>query len=223
MALYRKALEGDPANERVLMKIGELLSAPRTPSEDKTSAAPEPPKPKPAPKALPTSTPVAKPAPAAGKSVEARKPNPAPTPSPDARGVETSVDEDATGLEDLSDDELRVLQARAWMAVFQYRDAIDSVHGVNGLAAIVVRSDAKRFVSQAGEGCASLQLALAEASESDPAYPEALWVLSSLYLAVGKPKTAKRLLLELEELDPGYRAEDVANRLRGLGMLERLK
>jgi hypothetical protein len=31
------------------------------------------------------------------------------------------------------------------------------------------------------------------------------------------------LLLELEELDPRYRADDVANRLRGLGMLERLK
>jgi hypothetical protein len=136
-----------------------------------------------------------------------------------------SIDEDLTGsrLEDLSDDELRVLQARAWMAVFQYKDAIDSVHGVNGLAATVVRSDAKRFVSQASEACASLQLALADAAESDPAYREALWVLSSLYLAVGKPKTTKRLLLELEELDPHYRAEDVANRLRGLGMLERLK
>jgi hypothetical protein len=149
----------------------------------------------------------------------------APGPAVKDADVDVSLDDEPSGseLENLSDDDLRVLQARAWMAVFQYRDAIESVHGVNGLAAIVVRSDAKRFVSQSGEACASLQLALAEASEDDPAYREALWVLSSLYVAVGKPKTAKRLLLELEELDPSYRADDVASRLRGLGMLERLK
>ena len=232
MALYRKALQGDPANERVLMKIGELLSGdPRTSPEGRTAVAPEPPKQPAAPKALPPSAPVAKPAPpAAAKPVEAPRPKAAPipdaaAPARKAADVEMSFDEEPTGsrLEDLSDNELRVLQARAWMAVFQYKDAIESVHGVNGLAAIVVRSDAKRFVSQSSEACASLQLALAEASEDDPAYREALWVLSSLYLAVGKPKTAKRLLLELEELDPRYRADDVASRLRGIGMLERLK
>jgi tetratricopeptide (TPR) repeat protein len=237
MALYRKALEGDPANERVLMKIGELLSGdPRRAPETRTALVTEPPgQPTPpnagtAPKALPPSAPIAKAIPAAAKPVEAPRPKASPIPdaAPPARqdaDVEMSFDEEPSGsqLEELSDNELRVLQARAWMAVFQYKDAIDAVHGVNGLAAIVVRSDAKRFVSQASEACASLQLALAEASENDPAYREALWVLSSCYLAVGKPKPAKRLLLELEELDPRYRADDVANRLRGLGMLERLK
>jgi tetratricopeptide (TPR) repeat protein len=223
MTLYRKALEGDPANERVLMKIGELLSGDaRTPPESRTAVVTEPParaKPVDAPKALPPSSRATAP------KVEPRKAPVEPTRAENTGAVDMPLDDEpaATRLEDLSDDELRILQARAWMTVFQYKDAIEAVHGVTGLAAIVVRADAKRFVSQSGEACASLQLALAEASEDDPAYREALWVLSSLYLAVGKPKTAKRLLLELEELDPRYRAEDVSNRLRGIGMLERLK
>ena len=229
MGLYRKALEGDPANERVLMKIGELLSGDaRTPPGSRTAVVPEPPKALPSklePPKPPAPTPEPKAPPPSAPKVEAPKAMAPKAPKADAGDVEMPFGEEpaASRLEDLDDDELRVLQARAWMAVFQYKDAIDAVHGVPGLAAIVVRSDAKRFVSQSGEACASLQLALAEAAEDDPAYREALWVLSSLYLAVGKPKTAKRLLLELEELDPRYRAQDVANRLRGIGMLERLK
>jgi tetratricopeptide (TPR) repeat protein len=246
MALYRKALVGDPANERVLMKIGELLSGDPPQGEQRTTRMAIEPAPETrasekapekvlakAPERVPTKPPERMPT-KPPEQVPTKAPERMSTKAPAVRAatpraeapVEIPLDEDAapaSQLADMSDDELRVLQARAWMAVFQYRDAIEAVHGVSGLAALVVRSDAKRFVSQSGEACASLQLALAEAAEDDPAYREALWVLSGLYVAMGKAKTAKRLLLELEELDPRYRAEDVANRLRGLGMLERLK
>ncbi len=161
MALYRKALVSDPSNERVLMKIGELLSGdPRTPPGTRPALAPAPPPEPPktvredrAPRAAEAASEdhvpraaeaaredrgsrdalgirdarAAKETPPA-KQPEARRPAP-------SQPVEIPLDEEVATLrlDDMSEDELRVLQARAWMSVFQYKDAIDAVHGVTGL------------------------------------------------------------------------------------------
>jgi tetratricopeptide (TPR) repeat protein len=93
------------------------------------------------------------------------------------------------------------------------------LEGLATLEAHVLRAQAIRGLGDVGRALDGLREAVNDAAEADPAYPDALFELCALYTATGKHRAAVRLLEELRDLDPGYRAAEVEARMRGLQKL----
>lgn len=112
-------------------------------------------------------------------------------------------------------------EARALVAVGQGAAALAIVQGMDGLEARVVEAQAHRACNNIPSALEVMREATNDASDADPAYPEALYELAGLYTATQKHRSALRLLEELRDLAPHHRASDVEARIRGLQMLAR--
>lgn len=122
-------------------------------------------------------------------------------------------------FEDFGNEAPPLDHARALLADSSWADTIASLVGVDTLEAAVLRA---RAVSGQGDSAGAIEVlreTVSYAQESDPAYPEALFELSALYVATGKVVPAMRLLEQLKDFDPGYRKPEVDERMRELQKL----
>lgn len=155
----------------------------------------------------------------ASRAAERNKP-PEPSFGPPDEGTFAEVEPDAFA-EDARGGGDPLQEARALAAVGQGESALNLIRGVGGLAARVVESQALRSMNDISGALEVLREATNDASDSDPAYPEALFDLASLYTATQKHRSALRLLDELRDLAPDFRPGDVEARRRGLQMIAR--
>ena len=210
LAAWRRALNQDPTNEEVLLKISELLA-----SDAPTVPPMEPP-------SLSFSDPFAA-TPPLFSGVDERELASFPTSDP---AVE--IDED--------EEDPRLGVARGYLAVEMWRqalataiDARDSGQPLNLLLAggsavdlpsRVLAATALHGLGESAQAAALLREALSEAGENDAGYLDALLVVARLSAVTRKGRAALRLLAELEDLDPSWRADEVADLRRGIELLE---
>jgi tetratricopeptide (TPR) repeat protein len=109
--------------------------------------------------------------------------------------------------------------ARDLIAVGAHADALALLEGVDGLGASVLRAEARRGAGEPARALEALKEAAADASDSDPAYPDALFELATLYTLTQKHRVALRTFEELRDLAPGHRPAEVEARIRGLQRL----
>jgi thioredoxin-like negative regulator of GroEL len=100
--------------------------------------------------------------------------------------------------------------ARQLLAQGRSRDALALVQSLPGLTARVVEAQALRALGELNAALDVLRQATNSAAEDDPAYPEALFDLATIYLATGKQRSAMRLLEEVRDLAPAFRPGDIA-------------
>jgi tetratricopeptide (TPR) repeat protein len=112
-------------------------------------------------------------------------------------------------------------EARALVAVGEGAAALAIVQGMPGLEARVVEAQAHRACNDIAAALEVMREATNDASDADPAYPEALYELAGLYTATQKHRSALRLLEELRDLAPSHRAAEVEARIRGLRLMTR--
>jgi tetratricopeptide (TPR) repeat protein len=205
LAAYREALAADPLDDDVLARIAALRERARA------GAQPAPPAP-----AAPIAAPSFAPSPPAGPS-DAEDEEAFADFAPLDDGTFSEVDPDALGaaLPDGPD----LDEARSLVAVGLWDDALALLEGDVSLESAVLRAQAVKGRGDTVRALDLLREAVNEALESDPAYCDALFELSALYTATGKPRSAVRLLEELKDLDPGYRSGEVDARMRGLARL----
>lgn len=225
---YREALSEDPANEQVMQKIAELRNRART-AAPSPAAAPAPAA-APTPAAAPAPAPKVAPSPAPPVPPPAPKAPPAPSKADDEDVFARLLEESGTFLEvepdkldmaeteELSDEEVEA-EARSLVAVGLHDQALELVKPLKSLGARVVEAQALRGLGRQSEAVDVMRESTNEASESDPAYADALFELSGLYTTTGKHKSALRLLEELADLFPDYRTADVTARTKGLTKL----
>lgn len=193
---YRAALAEDPLNDDVLRKIASLRGRGGALS--------------PAPAVTPT------------------------VPAPPSLGTFAEIDPDeldeldASALDEVSEIDDGLLdapsaggleEARELLAVGMYADALSAAEGVAGLEADVVRAECRRGLGDNARALDGLKDAVAEAADTDPAYPAALFELATLLTLTQKHRVAVRTLEELRDLAPEFRAPEVEARLRGLQRL----
>lgn len=195
---YRQALGEDPTDENVLAKIAALRSGARAPAPP-----PEPPPPPRPSLSRPTM-----------RTPEAKSDAFAKLLSDEGTFAEVSPD----ALDEV-EPESAIDEARSLVAVGLWDDAIRLVGDDASLLGRVVHAQALKGTGDAGRAMDVLRDATNNAAESDPGYDEALFDLSALYAVTGKHKAALRLLEELIDLNPEYRASEVEARLRGLQKL----
>ncbi|MFN7143259.1 MAG: tetratricopeptide repeat protein [Myxococcota bacterium] len=189
MMAYRDALGEDPLNDGILVKIAGLRERARA-----LAAAP------PAP------------APALADEDDAFADF-----APLDDGTFTEVDPES--LDEVEPAPFDIDEVRSLVAVGMWSDALALLDGVPTLDAAVLRAQAVRGQGDTPGALDVLREAVNDALETDPAYRDALFELSALYTATGKPRAAVRLLEELRDLDPSYRVTEVEARLRGLQKL----
>ncbi|MEN9785942.1 MAG: hypothetical protein RLZZ299_1206 [Pseudomonadota bacterium] len=207
---WREVLAEDPRNERVLGKIAGLRG--RAASSGAAPVAPAPIAPVPV---APATVGVMPPAASRGEVVfaEVDPDSVAFDPSP------VSADDDSA-WDDLVDDVPALDLAAAGRALLdegRNEDVLQLLEGEAGLAVATLRAAAHRAAGHPVRGLEALREAVAEASESDPDYPDALLELSDGYAATGKARLALRTLDELAALAPAHRAAEVAARRTALG------
>jgi tetratricopeptide (TPR) repeat protein len=135
--------------------------------------------------------------------------------------AEISPDE----LDDLDDSAFASLEGpdleevRGLLAVGVHDEALALLEGAEGLEAAVLRAEAHRGKGELPRALDALKEAVAEAPETDPAYPAALFELAGLYTSTAKHRLALRTLEELRDLAPEHRAAEVEARVRGLQRL----
>ncbi len=175
IAAYQAALDSDPTNESVLMKLGELFAAESGGDGSSGTAEPE----------------------MALKSFDTVETPPA-APAP-VSTVSTSVelDEGYVSIRGL----IMLGKTDEAKAAAEERDDLLGACALAELLAL--EGDAK-------QARRVLQEAMDEVDEDAEGYPEGLWGLARYAAMVGKSRTAKRLVGELEELAPGHRQADIA-------------
>lgn len=193
---YRAALAEDPLNDEVLRKIAALRGRGGALA----------------------------PAPAAAPAVTA----------PPSLGTFAEIDPDeldeldGSALDELSEIDDGLLdapsaagleEARELLAVGMYADALTAAEGTAGLEADVLRAECRRGLGDNARALDGLKDAVAEAADTDPAYPAALFELATLLTLTQKHRVAVRTLEELRDLAPAFRAPEVEARLRGLQRL----
>ncbi len=107
--------------------------------------------------------------------------------------------------------------AWAWLAVGR-PDEAEAAAG-DDLDGALVRALARKLRGDLPGAARLLRLAVADAAEDDPAYRAAILELAGLSAATGKLAAARRLLDELEDLDPGFDPVGVRRVRRGLALL----
>lgn len=200
---YRRALAEDPGNTEVLLKIGELMTNRPRASQAPTATPLPPPPPSSRPPTAPPSEP---PAVMAMPDLSAHP----------LGGFDLGGASEELALEPEGD---ALFDARALLSVGLYDEAMDRLRGRDELEALVLQALAARGQGAADQGMGRLERAVQSGSPHDPAYVEALWELSGLYLLRKRLGNAERLLDELASLDPGWRPVELAARRRGIELL----
>ncbi len=106
-------------------------------------------------------------------------------------------------------------------AAGEFQDARDLACHHTGLAARVIEARCLAGLRDPAGALDMLREATNDAADTDPAYPEAIFDLSGLYIVTLKTRAALRLLDELHDLAPDYRSTEVAARRRGLQTVTR--
>jgi len=225
MAAYQQALAEDPTNEEVLMKLGELVAgeganegADAGADEGADEGAAQDAAAEPADLPAEALAPVESPDDEAAdsdmpdfKSIfkGAASPAPASAPAaPPAAPPAVAAGDDALG------------EARARLMVGLYEEAAQCLDGRGDLLSATVRGEALMYCGKAADGRKPLRRALDDAAETDAGYTEALWILARLQAIAGRGKAAVRTLDDLADLEPGYRAVEVAALRGGITLLK---
>lgn len=111
--------------------------------------------------------------------------------------------------------------ARALVAVGMFAEAQRRVSARTDLRAQVVMVRALWGAGDVGGASERMRSAVSEVSENTPGYPDALWILAQLDAVTRKTRSALRLLAELEDLRPDYRADEVADLRRGIELMQK--
>jgi hypothetical protein len=128
--------------------------------------------------------------------------------------------DDDSAWDDLVDDAPAfdaAMAARALLDEGETEGALAVLEGETGLAVATVRAAIHRRAGHPVRGLEALREAVAEASDSDAAYPDALLELAEGYAATGKGRLALRTLDELAAVAPDHRADEVAARRTSFG------
>lgn len=110
-------------------------------------------------------------------------------------------------------------EASALISVGLFADARDRLKDRNDLPAVVLLATALKGLGDANAAAERLRSAVSDASESDEGYLDALWLLAQIDAAGRKTRSALRLLGEIQDLDPQYRAAEVGALKRGVELL----
>ena len=191
---YQKALESDPSNEDILMKLGELIATGDDVADELPMEALEP---------------------VAGVSeggefagfggiVAPKKSVQAPT---NTATVAPPIDPEYQGL--------------CGLLMLGHVDIVtERIEGREDLLAACLQAE---ILCMGGDSKAArriLQEAMDEVDEDANGYAEGLWGLARYAAMVGKVRTAGRILAELQQLSPGHRAADIAMLQGGMDALE---
>jgi tetratricopeptide (TPR) repeat protein len=180
IAAYQAALDADPTNEGVLMKLGEIFAA-----EDGGDIEEMP---------FEALDPISE------NMLSAAEPSPVSPARPEIAVVDTVY-----------------LALRGQVMLGHLEAAKTEAEAREDLLGACILAELHALEGDAKQGRRVLQEAMDEVDEDDSGYAEGLWGLARLAAMLGKARTAKRLLGELDALAPGYRAADIAVLKAGLG------
>ncbi|MCK6504623.1 tetratricopeptide repeat protein [Myxococcota bacterium] len=189
IAAYRKALARNPSNTEVLIKIGEVMSAPGV---GPAATIPLP---------LPSEEPQI--------SLELDE----------SAVVPGGFSGFGDLPEDEPHEPDPVAEARALVAVGEFEQALDLLRGNDDVEALVVSALASRGLGRVDQVQARLERAVQAGGEHHPAWIEALWELSGHYLLKRRLGNAERLLDDVARLDPSWRPVELRARRRGIELL----
>jgi hypothetical protein len=136
-------------------------------------------------------------------------------PSGGAPGVPLSPAPPSLGIAGPLADAEALLQVCA----FDQAEAIAS--GGASLGHALVSARVRRARGDLSGALSALRGAVDDAPEDDPAYLPALIEMAELSIGKGKKRAARRLLDEVEDIDPRHSAERVSLVRRGLGLVDR--
>lgn len=180
IAAYQAALEADPTNEAVLMKLGELFAAdsggsdPMPMGESEMELA------------------------SFDRLESSREDTPSSAPAPVVTASASIVlDEGYVALQGM-------------VMLGQTEEAKSGGEARDDLLGSCIVAEVLALEGDAKQARRVLQEAMDEVDEDADGYPEGLWGLARYAAMVGKVRTAGRLLGELEKLAPGHRASDIA-------------
>ena len=111
--------------------------------------------------------------------------------------------------------------AQALLQVGALDQAAAIVGGGFSLAHGLLQSQVRRARGDFAGALTVLRGRVDEASEDDPSYLSALIEMAELSIATGKSRAARRLLDEVEDLDPNHEAARVARVRHAMGLLAR--
>ena len=192
---YQKALESDPSNEDILMKLGELIAMGGDDGPDDLPM-----------EALEPVGAAAGNLSGFGGIVEK------------AAAATTSASSPSTPSAPPMDPEyegLRGLLMLGNVALVEER-----IEGRDDLLGACLLAEISCIAGDAKAARRTLQEAMDEVDEDAPGYAEGLWGLARYAAMVGKVRTSLRLLAELQQLAPGHRAADIATLQAGMDALE---
>lgn len=121
----------------------------------------------------------------------------------------------------VSGPQLELDEARALLTAGLYVEARNKVVDRVDLPGVVVLAQALKGMGELVPAADRLRSVLAEAGETDDGYLDALFILAQLDAQTRKTRAALRLLGELQDLDPNYRRQEVADLKRGIEILAR--
>jgi tetratricopeptide (TPR) repeat protein len=199
IAAYQQALEADPSNEAVLMKLGEIMAS----GDDE------------GPSDLPNDA--LEPVGSArgggdfsgfGGIVEQKTTAATPPAAAPAASVEpTPVDAEHHGLLGL-------------LMIGKVSEVESRIEDRDDLLSTCLRAEIACTAGDAKKARRMLQEAMDEVDEDAHGYSEGLWGLARYATMVGKSRTALRLLSELREIGPGHRVADIATLEAGIQALD---
>jgi ATP/maltotriose-dependent transcriptional regulator MalT len=85
----------------------------------------------------------------------------------------------------------------------------------------LAQAQVTRAQSDWSSALSTLRAAVADAAEDDPGYVEMLVEMAELSAGTGKLRAARRLLDEVEDIEPSHQTARVASIRRGLSLLKR--
>jgi tetratricopeptide (TPR) repeat protein len=196
IAAYQQALERDPSNEAVLMKLGEIIA-----SGDDTG-----------PSDLPGDA--LEPVGAASKDfsgfggIVEQKQAPVSRPTAATPSVEMApIDPEYHGL-------------LGMLMIGKVSEVEARIEGREDLLCSCLQAEIACLSGDAKKARRVLQEAMDEVDEDAVGYSEGLWGLARYAAMVGKTRTAGRLLSELKEIAPGHRVADILTLEAGIHALD---
>ena len=199
VAAYRTAIDADPTNDSLLVKLGEMMARlddePDDASSDDFSFSFS----------------------QGGTFAEI---------SPDdieddpeggfGDGFDDGFDDD---FDDEPAEDEALSEARARISVGMFREAVPFLKGRQDLPARTLVAQIQIGVGDLRGARNVLRSALGQSARGEQGYQEAIWTLADLYTQAKKPDAGLKMLDELQEADPSWRKRDCKARRRGLELM----
>lgn len=138
---------------------------------------------------------------------------------PGTPSLEIDEEEEEATAPSLAPDQVALDEARALLSAGLFAEARNKLLDRVDLPAVVVLARALRGMGELAPAAERLRSVLAHSAETDPGYLDALFTLAQLDLQTRKTRSALRLVGELQDLDPSYRTQEVADLKRGIEIL----